>query len=462
MSGLNLDDLTVNSLTYGFDNSVWISTRNPGVAHYRNEVWIGNYCYPFNIAGNQMKDLFTDHSGNIWAAGSASGVRKFDGLDWCAHCTSGSGMPCNNVNTAKIAPDNVIWIGTMSGLAVLNDTAWSNMNTGNCCLPGDNIKAIEIVNENKWVGTSAGLVINYNSDTLVLTTDNSDLPSNNIQAICGKDNYSAWVGTDQGLVRLGIFGTVIQHESNFPGQNVTSIIRGLDGTFWASSLDAGIAHFIQGEWIPYNTSNSCIPCNAVTSLACDYKGRIVMGTSGAGFTTFDGANWCYFNTLNSGLPDNDIRAVGTEGSTIWLGTAYSGLVQFDGTTFTVFNTNNSGIPNNTVTSLTVSPEGLKWVGTDGGLAVYSQNGTNTLIPVLRCATQKCLVYPNPASSFISLELSPDLIIHRVEIYNSIGAMILTSNKNNRTVEISNLQPGNYLVKVFTNSKTCYSKLVVKH
>ncbi|WP_082349272.1 two-component regulator propeller domain-containing protein [Candidatus Kryptonium thompsonii] len=57
-----------------------------------------------------------------------------------------------------------------------------------------------------------------------------------------------------------------------------------------------------------------------------------------------------------------------------MGTWRGGLSKFDGVKWSVVNTSNSGLPNNNVYAIAIDSQGNKWIGTDGGLAVYREGG----------------------------------------------------------------------------------------
>ena len=112
------------------------------------------------------------------------------------------------------------------------------------------------------------------------------------------------------------------------------------------------------EWTVYNTANSGLPYNGVTSLAIDAHGNIWIGTgifggyTGGGLAMFDGENWMIYNTSNSKLPHNDLPVlnIDSQGS-LWIGTDGGGFAKFDGTNWTVYNASNSGMPDNRVYGL---------------------------------------------------------------------------------------------------------------
>jgi len=78
----------------------------------------------------------------------------------------------------------------------------------------------------------------------------------------------------------------------------------------------------------YDTSNSGLPSNWVSSLAIDEQGNLWIGTGG-GLAKFDGETWTAYDTSNSGLPDNWIwsLAIDRQGN-IWISTHMRGLAVY--------------------------------------------------------------------------------------------------------------------------------------
>ena len=71
-----------------------------------------------------------------------------------------------------------------------------------------------------------------------------------------------------------------------------------------------------------------------------------------------------------GLPQDTVRSITqTPDGYLWLGTD-EGLARFDGFEFTVFTKSNGDLPANSITALAASPDGALWVGTSNGLAEY--------------------------------------------------------------------------------------------
>jgi hypothetical protein len=68
------------------------------------------------------------------------------------------------------------------------------------------------------------------------------------------------------------------------------------------------------NWIIYNTSNSALPSNTISSIAIDGSGNKWIGTGG-GLVKFNGTNFIVADTNNSDLPDDGISSIAIEGRT---------------------------------------------------------------------------------------------------------------------------------------------------
>jgi ligand-binding sensor domain-containing protein len=126
------------------------------------------------------------------------------------------------------------------------------------------------------------------------------------------------------------------------------------------------------RWKIYNTSNSNIPSNYVTSITFDDSGTKWIGTESYGLAKFDGEKWTVYNSNNSALPSNVINAIAVDDSGYkWIGTG-EGLVKFNEENWTVYNSNNSELPSNVINAIAVDDSGNKWIGTGEGLVKFNE------------------------------------------------------------------------------------------
>jgi len=157
---------------------------------------------------------------------------------------------------------------------------------------------------------------------------------------------------------------------------------------WAGSEDSGLAKIdrVSEKITFYNSSNSGLPTNTISTIAVDERGNKWIGTCGRGVVKFDDSTWVVYDTSNSGLPSDYITTIVLEGENKWIGTMNGGVVKFNGFEWIVYNTANSGLPDNTILCIFIDKMGNKWFGTQRGFAKFSDSGwvvfnrSNSMLP----------------------------------------------------------------------------------
>ncbi len=133
--------------------------------------------------------------------------------------------------------------------------------------------------------------------------------------------------------------------------------------------------FSQGnpsDWVYYNTANSGIPDNNVTSISVGQDNHKWIATRAGGVARFDGNNWVVYNTNNSGIPSNNIHQVVIQGTDVWMfthvfspqGDVTSLLIRFDGDQWSIWD--NFGY----IQSISAGQDGFVWVGSKIGLLKF--------------------------------------------------------------------------------------------
>jgi len=143
---------------------------------------------------------------------------------------------------------------------------------------------------------------------------------------------------------------------------------------WVAYDSIGLGKFDGAGWAMFDTSNSQIPANNMTSLFV--KNNIIYAGTKKGLGVFDGnSTWTIYNTTN-GLPDNYVNAVNYENGNLWVGTN-NGLAIFNGSTWKYYNSLNSTIADDIITAIEFGSNDTVWIGTIDGLSVlYNENFTN--------------------------------------------------------------------------------------
>ena len=415
-SGLPPNYININSITIDHSGNKWICSYNSGLAKFD-----GTTCTVYRVANsglpnNMITSIAIDNNGNKWIEVSTSypnsRLTKYDGTVW----TNYSKSDIRNVSSIAIDNKGNKWLGSYDyGLFKFDDTTLTYYNESNLGLPSNycvNSIAIDAM-DNKWIGTNRGLAKFDGTGWTIYYPKNSGLPDNQIRSIAIDNNDSKWIGTySGGLAKF-------------------------DGTTWTvyDTINSGLlGNHVCGNHPCYNAidkividKSGCKWMSAFPTLG-GYEDGFIIG--GKGLIKFDGTTWTVYDTTNSGLPDNNITSIAIDNNgNKWIGTYY-GLVKFDGATWTVYDRSNSGLPDNYVTSIAIDNNGNKWIGTYGhGLACFNENGfTSTEAPdvSLRHTHQILENTPNPFNpeTNIRFTLSSKSLV-TMRIYDAKGRLVKT-------------------------------------
>ena len=123
------------------------------------------------------------------------------------------------------------------------------------------------------------------------------------------------------------------------------------------------------EWMVFDTSNSTIPSNYVTSIAEDLEGNIWVGTYG-GLISISENVWRIYNTNNSNLPSNGIETIAVDSNNVkWIGLSNNGLVKYYNDIWEQYDAQNLILSSSCVTQIIVDKYNRKWVAAGSVLVI---------------------------------------------------------------------------------------------
>ncbi len=161
--------------------------------------------------------------------------------------------------------------------------------------------------------------------------------------------------------------------SQLPDDYVSSIVFDKNNVKWIGT-DAGIISIDGNNWTLYDSANGDLPNDNIYSIAVDQNNNIWAGTD-HGLAKFDGSRWTNYNTSNSLIPYDTLVYIAIDNTNnLWIGTDNFGLIKFDGSTWTSYTIDNSNIPDNSVWTINFN-SGKILLGTDYGFTSF--DGTST-------------------------------------------------------------------------------------
>ncbi len=158
-------------------------------------------------------------------------------------------------------------------------------------------------------------------------------------------------------------------EIGISGTTFNQIIEDMESKIWIGSVEEGLLCYDGGNWTRFDTTNSPLPENNISSLEVDSANNLWIGMMGihGGLSKFDGISWTVWNLTEYGIENPIVMDLefDSEGK-LWLGTYGDGLIKFDGEHFTIFNSQTTDLDENLeeINTIKIDGEGHIWCGTD--------------------------------------------------------------------------------------------------
>jgi ligand-binding sensor domain-containing protein len=318
----------------------------------------------------------TSSKNYIWCNGAGlTRIDKATGARF-TFTTKNSGMPSDSISSLIVDKNDVLWIGTDSGVVSYNGSDWKVFNTGNSLLPSNAIQCFCVDSINtKWIATKTQLVkydgLSFSHVPIVMDTTRGLYLINCLSIGDSSKLYFA------GIDSLLVIDTTYSH-----GKPVITtvykrepIVASFGGNIWR--VESAPA-FSGGYGLP-------------TGLVVENNGAYWLSTS-LGLLQHTAAGWKQHLLTNSNMPTNFVFAAGcAKDGTKWFGTQrdnstssyvmgarFGGLTKIQDTVFTTYTTKNSTFPFTSVSSLHVDADGIVWAGTALG-AIVKFDGTNSVM-----------------------------------------------------------------------------------
>jgi ligand-binding sensor domain-containing protein len=281
-------NLPSNYISYAAkdSNSLWLSTGGIyGVYIYDNQVF--NHWDSLGIYGSSS--IYVDGSNNKWM-GVNNMLYKLNDYDSIVQIEIFNDTIGSGVTSISMDSQSNIWLGTASsGIFMYDHNVWTQFDTSNSSIPGNEISNIHCDTSNGVVLIGSvydGLIKFDGTNWINYNTQNSPIPHNRIVAMKMDRNGKLWLGTLGGLLSF-------------------------DGT----------------NWQIYTISNSALQDNYVFSLNVENDSILWIGYAGNGISRMTSTTWQHYNTSNSPLPDNQINNIEIESNgRKWFCTGTGGLV----------------------------------------------------------------------------------------------------------------------------------------
>ena len=352
------------------------------------------------LSQNSVNCIWQDSKGFMWF-GTWDGLNRFDGLNFVIYLPGFKdyGQNINNQTIRTIFEDkgNNFWIGTESGLALLNRKTqqfvkYTVNNLSKTTISSNIINCIFEDNEGLlWIGTRQGISV-LNKKTGIFKTinrNNSHISCDTINKIIQDKSGLIWIATRNGLncynkssLKCIKYFYEADNANSLSNSAIKTIIIDKNNIIWLGTAN-GLNSFDKTKniftryYLPDNNNYR------ITAILEDSNNRFWVATYGGGLKLFNknlGKFYSYQNNPSDqfSVTNNFINCIYEDNTgIIWVGNANKGVDKIDPHYF-MFDVyrhipyNSNSLCNNIVWSVFEDENELLWIGTASGLNIWDR------------------------------------------------------------------------------------------
>ncbi len=368
---------SVTAIVQTHDGYLWIGTYD-GLARYDGHAFTIFNTERDNapqMPSSRVVGLFEDDESTLWIAHESGELTRFrngrfETLDFR--------VPWENRKIVAMARDETrkLWLLNEEGrMASMEGDVISVPN------PGSTTKIASLVRTDSgrlWIAY-AGLVFSLTNNQLVALGTEAEL-GGYVTGIAASGGDSLWIFTGDRL-RKWTGGELVADLGRSPWEqsSVSVVIELRSGALAVGTLDSGVyIVFPEKGALHFDRSNG-FPHDWTRCLVEDREGTLWAGTGSGGLVALRAGNVATVNPPDLWHERDLLSVTATPDGSIWIGTEGIGLYRFQNHQWTRF-AEEHGFSNVFVWSASAKPDGELWAGTWGG-GVYMWKGEQFVPPV---------------------------------------------------------------------------------
>jgi len=360
-----LPNNAIMDITKTSEGFMWLATFNGLVRFDGREFKVFNRSNTPEFVTNSISSLVVDSNNQLWVGTNGGGLVKYhQGVFTRMHTDS---MRGSIITALAEGTEGVIWIGTRSGLAKLENGSIGKIEESE--LSAANVTALFFdYKERLWIGTATKGIYVLDGNASMNFSQQQGLQSNFIRAAFVDSRDNIWVGTDQGVSLIQPNGTIVRMDlvAGAPLGFTNRFLEDTEGSIWLGSND-GLRRF--NKSFELVDSELELGHHVVQSLYQDEEKNIWAGTYRAGLHCLNQSKFLLLGE-EEGLSNEVINVTYSDGMIFWAGSD-DGLIRLKNGMIETFKLGRRSAGNR-IRDIFRDSQGRLWLCTYRGLAQFDQ------------------------------------------------------------------------------------------
>ena len=227
---------------------IWLGTDHEGLIKYNPQTGTSiRIPDPAETDTRSIVTLADDGKGGVWTGTYNGGLKHYGNGRWTRYTTA-DGMSSNSVWAIDIAPDGILWLGTLGGGLQQFNPATGKFGTpmlmSNSALPSHYINSLYRDRDNDLYAATPHGIARIDTRTLHVTrlagtaSGRQEFCNQNVNQVIRDSRGLMWVGTREGLDMYDMKADTIynvQLDPKFSSLFILGIIEGRDRSMWVTA-----------------------------------------------------------------------------------------------------------------------------------------------------------------------------------------------------------------------------------
>ncbi|HRQ65772.1 MAG TPA: two-component regulator propeller domain-containing protein [Xanthomonadaceae bacterium] len=228
------------------NGSLWLGTETHGLFRY-SERGLERIGVQQGLPNDRVLSLLEDREGSLWV-GTNGGLFRLSDAPF-TNITRSKGLSDNYVRAVMEHSDGSLWVGTSRGLNRMVGSQVERIGAGHALENASVLSLAQDRDGHVWIGTYHHGALRWDGRDVVARHDRErGLYSNEVRAIVETADGTLWLGTTQGLSRVGNDGIrTYRVADGMPDDYVFSMMASSRGEIWVGTgVGAGV---VEGDRI---------------------------------------------------------------------------------------------------------------------------------------------------------------------------------------------------------------------